>query len=236
MALPAIALALLASTAKAEKYKAREHYKHAMAEYVLDHYDAAIKEFEAGFREEPDPAFLYNIAQAHRLANRPAEAITYYGKYLDLRPDAADRAEVEKQIAELSAKLAAALAAPPATDGAAPGRTPAADTGAPAPAAVERRAPVAAPPAAVAPAGVDRPVPVGAPPAAVAPAALPSTEAASVEEAPHRSSSRWKMWLGIAAGGVALAGLGVGLAIAYTTPNDAAIPGTSFGNVAASFH
>ena len=39
-----------------------------MAEYVLEHWDQAIRQFEEGFKEEPQGAFLFNIAQAHRKA------------------------------------------------------------------------------------------------------------------------------------------------------------------------
>jgi tetratricopeptide (TPR) repeat protein len=92
---------LCAATARADGPSPQEHYKKGMAAYALEDWDAAIAEFEAGFREEPNAAFLYNIAQAHRKAKRPEPAVKFYRKYLELAPDARDRGEVEGLIASL---------------------------------------------------------------------------------------------------------------------------------------
>lgn len=88
-------------TAEANKAKAKEAYKRGMAAYTLEKYDDAIAQFEKGYEEEPNAVFLYNIAQAYRLSNRPIKAIQFYKKYLKLAPDAANRPEVEKHIAIL---------------------------------------------------------------------------------------------------------------------------------------
>ncbi len=107
----------LGGPAAADQTVAQRHYKTGMAAYALEDYDGAIREFETGFREEPQAAFLYNIAQAHRMAKRPARALHFYQRYLELSPsDRGDRAEVEKLIAELQQVVAtqerAAAAAP----------------------------------------------------------------------------------------------------------------------------
>jgi len=189
----------VAAPAQASKQRARELYRKGMAEYVLEHWTPAIRLFEAGFREQPEAAFLYNIAQAHRRAGRPADAIHYFRKYLDFKPAAADRREVEQAIVEEEQLLAAASApAPPP----------------------ERPSPAtAAPPG---------------PPAqrAVPPAALPAATAKAASPAPR---SRWPMWVGIGAGALVVVGGIVGLAVAYSTPNDASIPATSLGNVGVKF-
>lgn len=101
---PALLLAgaLLGGAAGAEETVSHEHYKRGMAAYALEDWDAAIAEFEAGFRLEPKAAFLYNIGQAYRQSKRVEPAVKFYRKYLELAPeDAPDRAEVELLIANL---------------------------------------------------------------------------------------------------------------------------------------
>src|SRR4051812_4119472 len=84
----AASLLLAASPARATKEKAAELYQHGMASFVLEQWDGAIRDFEEGFKEFPKPQFLYNIAHAHQRANRPAQAASYYRKYLDFEPEA----------------------------------------------------------------------------------------------------------------------------------------------------
>ena len=57
-------------------------------------------EAKYGFREEPKPEFLYNIAQAHRQAHHDDLALAFYRRYLAAEPNADNRAEVEAQIQE----------------------------------------------------------------------------------------------------------------------------------------
>lgn len=103
-------------SARADQGKAAELYKKGMAAYALEDWDGAIAEWDRGFREEPKPEFLYNIAQAHRQAGRHEQAMRFYQRYLDLKPDAADRAEVERLIRVLRVAISEkqrATAAPP---------------------------------------------------------------------------------------------------------------------------
>jgi tetratricopeptide (TPR) repeat protein len=83
--------------------RAREHAAQGRRLYDLRRYDEAIPQFEQAYRLDNDPAHLYNIAQAHRLANHVPEAIAGYRAYLDRLPDAPNRRDVEGRIAELSA-------------------------------------------------------------------------------------------------------------------------------------
>lgn len=97
-ALPTMARADDAATA-------RDAYGKGMAHYHLEEYDAAIEEWERGFRAKPAPEFLYNIAQAYRLSKRPDKALSFYQKYLRVSPEAKNREEVEHQMAALQEVL-----------------------------------------------------------------------------------------------------------------------------------
>src|SRR5437867_4127540 len=101
-------LLLCAAASRADKTKARDHFKRGMAHFVMDRYDEAIREFDAGFTEEPQPAFLYNIAQAHRKAGRPEQAIAFYKKYLSMTDDnAEDRPQVSEELRGAESEAAA---------------------------------------------------------------------------------------------------------------------------------
>jgi tetratricopeptide (TPR) repeat protein len=107
----AIALTLLPPTAAhadpARLREARAHYEQAVAYYNLDEYAPALAEFREAYRIKPDPSFLFNIAQCHRKLGQNDAALDYYRKYLRNLPDAPNRADVERMVAELHAKEAA---------------------------------------------------------------------------------------------------------------------------------
>jgi tetratricopeptide (TPR) repeat protein len=98
-------LCACAPDARADVEAAKAHYRQGMAEFMLNRYDQAIAEFKLGFHEDPEPAFLYNIARSYDQSKRPAEAIEYYHKYLVLTPNASDRASVEQRMTELEQAL-----------------------------------------------------------------------------------------------------------------------------------
>lgn len=80
-----------------------QHFSQGMALFALYKYDDAIKEFETGFLEQPEPSYLYNIALAHKMADRREQAARYFRRYLEVDPGAHNRAEVEGLLAQLSA-------------------------------------------------------------------------------------------------------------------------------------
>ncbi len=84
--------------------EARAHYEQAVAYYNLDEYAPALAEFREAYRIKPDPSFLFNIAQCHRKLGQNDAALDYYRKYLRNLPDAPNRADVERMVAELRAK------------------------------------------------------------------------------------------------------------------------------------
>lgn len=95
----------------ADAARAKELYKQGSTYFTLGKFDKAITAWEAGYEARPDPQFLYNIGQAHRLAGNAAKAIFFYKGFLREAPDAPNRADVEQKIAKLQAELDAAAAA-----------------------------------------------------------------------------------------------------------------------------
>jgi len=65
---------------------ARERYERGQRLFGDKSYDAAIDEFRAGYAIEPAPVFLYNQAQAERLAGRCTAAIVTYRAFLATAP------------------------------------------------------------------------------------------------------------------------------------------------------
>jgi tetratricopeptide (TPR) repeat protein len=80
---------------------ARAHYRRGTNAFNLGHYLEAVKEYEAAYQMKDDPALLFNIAQAYRLAGENESAVRVYKSYLHQVPDAPNRSEVEKRLAEL---------------------------------------------------------------------------------------------------------------------------------------
>ena len=101
----AITLAVASPARADDAATARQAYDKGMAHFHLEEYDAAVEEWERGFRARPAPEFLYNIAQAYRLSKRPEKALSFYQKYLRMVPDAKNRDEVEEHMKALQATI-----------------------------------------------------------------------------------------------------------------------------------
>lgn len=84
-----------------KKQQARERYEKATRLYDVGKYGEAITEYEEAYLLVEDAALLFNIGQAYRLWDRPEEAIRAYKNYLRRRPEATNRTDVEKKIADL---------------------------------------------------------------------------------------------------------------------------------------
>ena len=99
---------------------AREHSRQGDAYYKLEKYTNAIGEYEQAYLSKPDPSFLFNIAQCHRLMGHNAEAVKFYRRFLsDAPPSSPSRGVAEKHIRDLedASKTATTTAptAPPST-------------------------------------------------------------------------------------------------------------------------
>jgi hypothetical protein len=134
--------------------RAKELFEEGTRYFDLGQFDKAIDAWQAGYRQKADSRFLYNIAQAYRLAGDAGKAIFFYKGYLRNSPKAPNRPEVEQKIQALQKQVAdegakpggskpPAAAAPPPE----PARPPPAPSPAPSPSpAPASRAGTAAPP------------------------------------------------------------------------------------------
>jgi tetratricopeptide (TPR) repeat protein len=86
---------------------ARRHHDRGSRLYNLGQFEEAISEYRRGYEQRADPVFLYNIAQAYRQLGAPDKSLFFYRRYLSTAPDAANRSQVEEQVAELERLVAA---------------------------------------------------------------------------------------------------------------------------------
>jgi tetratricopeptide (TPR) repeat protein len=105
----AAAALLVASSALATNTEeAREHYQKATSHFAVGEFADAAVEYQAAYKAKPDPALLYDAAQAYRLANNPERALILYRNYLQLYPNEPNIGEVRAQIEKLKDAIAAA--------------------------------------------------------------------------------------------------------------------------------
>ena len=87
-------------------------YREGKQAFASGDYAGAAARFEEAFRLSDDPVYLFNLAQAQRLAGDCAAARRSYRAFLVRVPDASNRADVEEKIASLES--CAAPRPPPA--------------------------------------------------------------------------------------------------------------------------
>jgi tetratricopeptide (TPR) repeat protein len=100
----------------ADNREAREHFRRGKEAYAAQRFDEAYREFEAGYRLSSRPLFLYNMGHAKRRAGASAEACALYRRFLEVQPDAPQRAEVESILRELEPAWAPAKPEPKLAD------------------------------------------------------------------------------------------------------------------------
>src|SRR5579863_9001645 len=99
-ALPLLALLLSASP----RVEAEKLARQSMTDYNVGDFDSALKEATQAYKLDPRPGFLYNLGQVHRALHHWERAVFFFRGYLRGKPDAPNRAAVEKLIAEMEAK------------------------------------------------------------------------------------------------------------------------------------
>ncbi len=80
---------------------AKEHYRLGLDAYKNGRYPEAIKELKKAYLLKRLPALLLNIGATYRKMGDVDNAVYYYKKYLTEAPDAKDRGDVERTLAEL---------------------------------------------------------------------------------------------------------------------------------------
>src|SRR4029453_9225134 len=90
----------VAQMTQAQKDEVKLHYQRATRAYDLQKYLEAIDEYQKAYEISGDPPMLYNNAPAYRLADQPAEAARYYRRFLQRMPNARNREDVERKIAD----------------------------------------------------------------------------------------------------------------------------------------
>jgi hypothetical protein len=194
--LPRAALAI-------DEAAARLHFERATQAFTKGHYDDAVREYLLAYRATNDSSLLFNVAQSHRLAGHHSAAVQYYRMYLQNTPDAPDKKEVEKYIAEMEAKLDKSRGQ---SESIAERRKPPSKVASTTPKPREVPPPVEPTPVKPAPPPEEAVLPPSPPPPAAAPIA-PGPVVTSLEEGPPPGRGK------LIAGGVTL---GIGVALAAT--------------------
>jgi tetratricopeptide (TPR) repeat protein len=189
-----------------KKTEARRLYDEATAAFGVGDYGAAAEKYEASFKLHPDPALLYNAAQAYRMAGNRGRALQLYRNFVRLYAD--------NPRAEDARNHVAALEKAPADAG----------PGGPIPAPV---------PAPLDPGPVSAPVPAPAPTSLTAPPPQPAEPPALIERQgpaagdPARPSLVRRPWFWVAVGAVVV---GSTVAILLATRKDT-YPGATLGTL-----
>ncbi len=83
-----------------QQTQAEALYREGSKHYDLREYADAIDAFKRAYALVPEPTFLFDIAQAYRQLHDCDNALAFYRNYLRAKPDADDRAQVDKLAAE----------------------------------------------------------------------------------------------------------------------------------------
>ena len=113
-----LAYAVFGGSAKADE-DPKAIFQRGTALFALQKFPEAAIAFEKAFELRPDPAILYNAAQAHRLAGNKPRALSLYESLLKLYGSRIpNRAEIGDHVRNLKQAIAAdrhATSAPPVT-------------------------------------------------------------------------------------------------------------------------
>lgn len=89
---------------EAQVQRARIHLQAGILHFQAGEIAAAEAEMRAAFRLRPTPEMQYNLGQCYESMGELAKAVDAYRGYLIGRPQAPDRADVDRRIAELTAR------------------------------------------------------------------------------------------------------------------------------------
>lgn len=114
-----LVVVLLASSvafAQPDKSKAEAAAREGQQRYQAGEFALAAERFELAFQLDPDPAYLFNLAQSYRLGKACAKAAAAYRKLLGLVAQGPNTTKVQAYIEEMDAcaKPQEPVAPPPA--------------------------------------------------------------------------------------------------------------------------
>ncbi|MSP60546.1 MAG: tetratricopeptide repeat protein [Myxococcales bacterium] len=95
---------------------AKMHFESGKAAFHARDFPSAIREFKQAQALRPSPILDYNIGLANEQLGKPKVAAKYFRRYLEGKPDAPNRAEVEAKIAAAAAAEQQAGGGPPQAD------------------------------------------------------------------------------------------------------------------------
>jgi tetratricopeptide (TPR) repeat protein len=100
-----LVLAIAPAVAHADDHKVEADavYKDGEAFYAKKAYLQAAGAFERSYALDPDPAVLFNIAQAYRLAHACAQAARYYHQFVAAVPNPPERGVLDRYMADMDA-------------------------------------------------------------------------------------------------------------------------------------
>ena len=166
----------MVSVARAQDFEAAgKHFSAAQEAFGAKHFKTAAAEFEAAYGITKDPVLLYNIGESYQKAGNGPKAVASYRQYLHDQPNAQDKAEVQRRIADIEAKGEKLV------DQSAPGDTPPAAATQP---TTPPPGPAATPPPTPAPAATPPPPPTPPTPESTAPTTGAASPATPPEVAP----------------------------------------------------
>lgn len=87
--------------------RARVLFARGIHQYDRHRYTAALRTFTRAYQLAPAPPIVFNMAQCHQALGNDERAVESYRLFLQLAPDAPNRADVERKIRQLEAHIAA---------------------------------------------------------------------------------------------------------------------------------
>src|SRR5687768_17730721 len=87
--------------AQPKKAEAEAAYKEGQARYLKEDYDGAAAQFKLAYELDPDAVYLFNAAQAYRLAKKCAQARDFYQRFLDQTKNPPNADAVKAYIVEV---------------------------------------------------------------------------------------------------------------------------------------
>jgi hypothetical protein len=98
IAMVLVGLTAIASAQAPSGKTAADLFTEGQQHYAAGEYLVAADRFEAAFALDPDPAYLFNIAQAYRFGNACAKAVTSYKAFLAKVPNPPNATKVQQYL------------------------------------------------------------------------------------------------------------------------------------------